>query len=718
MNVSVHKSLNLSSCDLEPIHIPGAIQPHGMMLILALDSLNIVQVAGDVERRLGVIDWGTQDLSALIGPVLRGKVAEMAKPASNDGFVGQLQTRLGETLDISAHVSGSHMIVELELAPPAGIPSSILLDELAAAATEFERSASLGALCDQAAIAFRQLTGFDRVMIYRFLDDGVGCVMAEDRRADMHSFLNHHFPASDIPKQARDLYLRNLIRVIPDAAYELVPLRPPLDQSLDMSDSALRSVSPIHLEYLRNMGVKASASVSIVKDGLLWGLVACHHQTPKHITYDVRAACRSLAGSLGRQIKGKEEADGFRQRIRLLSFEDDIIALLSRDGTLGDALNNHLDEISRMMGADGLAIIRKGEVTTVGVTPGKKDIFDIAEWHVAHNSEAVFWCESLSEVYPAAKAFPELGSGVLILTVSEEDPWMLLWFRVEQVEAVKWAGNPHKPHDVTETTALTPRASFDEWSQTVKGRARRWTLAEVDAASRLRIALLDVMQNRHMRELNRQLTATLQDKDILLQQKEYLIGEVNHRVQNSLQLVSSFLSLQAKASDDAVLKTALAEARRRLSAVALVHRRLYRGDSIGVVDLARYIEELCADTFSFKGQDWSQHLTLNLAPALVSTDRAVTLGLILTELMINCSKHAYAGEEGPIEVELLQDRTHLQLAVSDKGAGKLADGKAGFGSRMMDGLVSQLGGVLGYADNRPGLRTTLRLPIQSVTAVQ
>jgi chemotaxis family two-component system sensor kinase Cph1 len=259
---------------------------------------------------------------------------------------------------------------------------------------------------------------------------------------------------------------------------------------------------------------------------------------------------------------------------------------------------------------------------------------------------------------------------------------------------------------------LTPRASFESWRETVRGRSTRWTMAEIEAASRLRTALLEVQQNRQVRELNRQLTRTLQDKDTLLQQKEFLIGEVNHRVQNSLQLVASYLSLQSRSSDDPNLQSALGEARKRLSAVALVHRRLYRGDQIGVVDLARYIEELCADTFSFKGKDWKQHLNLELAPVLVSTDRAVTLGLVLTELMINANKHAYGGQEGPIAVELLEDRTHLQLIVSDRGSGKLAtDG--GFGSRMVEGLVRQIGGELTYSDNAPGLRTTLKLQIQA-----
>jgi two-component sensor histidine kinase len=139
---------------------------------------------------------------------------------------------------------------------------------------------------------------------------------------------------------------------------------------------------------------------------------------------------------------------------------------------------------------------------------------------------------------------------------------------------------------------------------------------------------------------------------------------------------------------------------------------LYRGDQLELVDAARYIEELCADTFAFMGQDWSQHLTLNLTPVLVSTDRAVTLGLLVTELMINANKHAYGGAAGPIEIELIEDRAQLHLVVADKGVGKASPAK-GFGSRIMEGLVAQLGGELTYGDNRPGLRTLITMPMQN-----
>jgi chemotaxis family two-component system sensor kinase Cph1 len=203
----------------------------------------------------------------------------------------------------------------------------------------------------------------------------------------------------------------------------------------------------------------------------------------------------------------------------------------------------------------------------------------------------------------------------------------------------------------------------------------------------------------------------LQDKDLLLQKNEFLIGEVNHRIQNSLQLVSSFLSLQARASNNPDLHAPLEEARRRLAAVALVHRRLYRGDQVDIVDAGRYIEDLCADTVSFMGRDWAQHLTLDLSPIMISTDLAVPLSLVLTELMINCNKYAYGGESGPIEIRLSGDRTHLHLVVADKGQGS-ASAVKGFGSRVIDGLIAQLGGKLSASDNKPGLRTVIIIPFQ------
>jgi light-regulated signal transduction histidine kinase (bacteriophytochrome) len=693
---------DLIACDGEPIHIPGSIQPHGLLLVADATG-RIVQVAGDVEGLLGTSQRGT--LSDLIGAGLA------ARAGAGPTFLGKLTAASGERLDVTAHRTGEHILVELEPAAIEPLPAAVILADLDAAAATFLRTDSLQTLCDAAAVEFRKLTGFDRVMIYRFLEDESGRVLAEDRRTNLNSFLNHHFPASDIPRQARALYVRNHVRVIPDVAYLPAPLRPQVPElvSLDLSDSALRSVSPIHIQYLQNMGVAASASVSIVTDGVLWGLVACHHETPRHLSYDIRAACRALAGGLARQIKAKEEAEGYRERIRLRSFEDDIVQLLSREGSLDDSLSNHLDEVGRMLRSDGVAVLRGQELVRGGATPDEGAIRALAALVLRRPADSTFHTDRLSEIHPEAEPYQATASGLLSIVLSAEEPWVLLWFRAEQIEVVEWAGNPHK-QAAGPKGVLTPRASFAAWRETVRGRSRRWTLPEIEAAGRLRSAVREVQQTRRVRELNRRLSDTLRDKDQLIEQKQFLIGEVNHRVQNSLQLVSSFLILQGRASGNPEVMRAVEEASRRLSAVGLVHRRLYRGDQFETIDGGRYVEELCADTLASMGEEWAAHIALDLAPVMLPTDRAISMGLVLTELIINANKYAYGGAAGPLAIRLAEERASFQLTVADKGVGRTSTRK-GFGSRMIDALVKQLGGTLSYEDDAPGLRAVLTAPV-------
>ena len=701
---------DLTGCDREPIHIPGTIQPHGVLLVAACVNLIVRHGAGDVARVLNVPKWMDRPLTDLIGGPLTEQAVSVAKASAAGGFAGVMQANLPTALDVSAHISGEYLLIECE--PNNALPRapSVILGALEAAGAAFERAPSLKSLCDVAAVAFRQLTGYDRVIIYRFLDDAAGVVLAEDRSPGLRSFMHHHFPASDIPQQARALYVRNLVRVIPDVTYEAAPLQPDWNAvPLDMSDCILRSVSPIHLQYLQNMDVRASASISIIKDGALWGLVACHNGQPLAIPYDARAACRALVGTLARQIKAKEESESYRERLRLRGTEDDIVSLLAREGTLEDSLNRHLDDLRGFLAADGVLVMRGDHIITEGTCPPKADARRLAEWLIGRSTERVFATDRLGQLYPAAEPFQDVAAGVLSVTLSAEDRWLLVWFRAEEVTLVNWAGNPHKATEVKLGEVLSPRASFENWQETVRGRSRRWTPSEAEAAERIRRALIDVRQNRRINDLNRQLLDSLGEKDMLLKQKEFLIGEVNHRVQNSLQLVSSFLSLQARNSKVMGFAEAVEEARRRISAVSLVHRRLYRGDSVGMIDVARYIEELCADLRASMGSEWGSHFAFDLAPIMMPTDRAVTLGLILTELIININKYAYGGAPGPIGIVLTEDRTKFRLIVADQGQGKKAD-REGFGSRMMAALVQQLSGDLMFEDNNPGLRATLTAP--------
>lgn len=704
--------VDLDACAREPIHVPGSIQPHGVMLVADRTTQEITHAAGEATRVLGVEGCVGRTLGAVLGDVLAERLAQVTQSGVIGGYAGHL-ARAGCAFDVSGHVEGERLIVEIEPGLDQPLPATAILGQLEAAGSAFERASNLKALCERAAIEFRRLTGFDRVMIYRFVDDDAGTVLAEDLAPGMPSFLNHHFPGSDIPAQARVLYVRNLVRVIPDVAYMPAPLLPAWTEAapLDMSDCALRSVAPVHMQYLRNMGVGASASISVVKDGLLWGLIACHHREPKLMPYDIRAAARTLAGGLARQIRAKEEAETYRERLRLRGLEDEVTSRLARAGGLDANLAAGLRELRRMFDADGVAALRGRTLHVDGVHPPEADVLALARWTLQRGVEPIA-TDRLSENYPEAKRFQAQASGLLALVISSDEPFVLLWFRAEEVEVVNWAGNPHKAMTLGPGEELTPRSSFEAWRQTVHGRSRRWTLAEVDAALRLRETLLDARSHRRLQELNVRLGDALSEKDGLLEQKEMLLKEVNHRIQNSLQLVSSFLGLQSRSMGDPKLHEAFEEARRRLQAVALVHRRLYRADQIEVVDMARYLEELVGDMNDSLGLEWAGMISVDASPVLVPTDRAVTLGLVVTELVINANKYAYGGKPGRIEVSLEEHRANLRVIVADQGKGKHHPTE-GFGSRMMGAMVKQLRGELAFGDNKPGLRAILTCPVSA-----
>jgi light-regulated signal transduction histidine kinase (bacteriophytochrome) len=707
MTLSVPTQDQIDGCDREPIHIPGAIQPHGVLLVLDRDSLEIRHAAGDVARLLAVDAWLGQSVGAVLDDHLARRIVTLTASSASGGFIGTLRDR-NRMLDVSASVQGDKVMVEVEPGLDQPLAGSQILAQLESAASAFERCPGLQTLYDRAALEFRHLTGFDRVMVYRFGEDDAGEVVAESRAPHVEAFLNHRFPASDIPKQARALYVRNLVRVIPEANYVPAPLLPPLETPLDMSDCALRSVSPVHLQYLRNMGVTASASVSIVKDGRLWGLIACHHEIPRLLPYDIRAACRALAGGLSRQIRAKEEAEVYRERLRLRSLGDDLIDALSLadDGDL--ALEEHARDLLRLTDADGVAVFRDERLEMAGKHPPREAAPLLRDWLLQADAGGVPTTDQAGAVLPEAAPFQLLASGLMGVVIERSPLLAIVWTRAEHVETVRWAGEPVKttgPDGV-----LTPRASFEAWTQTVRGRSRPWTPAEIGAALRLRDELLELRRARRTADLNTHLHATLQDKDDLLRQKDFLLREVNHRVQNSLALAASFLTIQMKSIEDPAARGPLEEASRRLTAVGLVHRRLYRGDQLETVALDRYLVELAEEMVGTLDEDWARHVRVDAAPVTVPTDKAVIIGLVVTELFINAVKYAYGGQPGRLDIGLVEDGDKLRLSVADQGGGKQGP-RVGFGSKMMDALVRQMGGTLAYHDNAPGVRAELSVAL-------
>jgi chemotaxis family two-component system sensor kinase Cph1 len=695
---------DLTICDREPIHIPGAIQPHGMLLIVDPAEGVIVGGAGDVASLLGA-DWLGGTILDLIGEaglaILRSTVAGPVVL----GTTGQT------TLSVVASREGRFWLIELEPTAPGEPGTDDALTWIEQGGEEFSRAVDLDDLTARAASIFARLTGFDRVMIYRFLDDDSGKVVAERHAPDIHGFLNHHFPASDIPRQARALYIRNRVRVIPNASYTPAPIigLDPTLSAVDLSNVGVRAVSPIHVQYLRNMAVAASASVSIIKDGMLWGLVACHHRSPRNLSYLQRKTCELIAASLAQQIGAKEEAAEYRERLRLRTAEDALAQRFAQEYD-PDQLSALIgSDLQRLLRADGFVLQRGPMRYSSGHVPPPEAISDILQW-VRAQGNILLHTAALEHRLPAAHAYRDMASGLLAITLSADEPVVLLWFRAETLQTIQWAGNPHKAVEQEPDRPLTPRASFAAWSEEIRGRALPWSPAEIEAAHRLSRLLFDARQRRRISELNRELTRAVTDKDALLAQQETLIKEVNHRVQNSLQLVVAFLAMQANAENDETLTRHLGEAQRRLSAVALVHRRLYSEDTVTVIDLGRYIEDLLAEMQSSMGDEWTGRLTMDLAPLLISADAAVQVGLVLVELVINAQKYAYGGKPGPIAITLEKVRNRFRLTVADRGQGRTGN-RTGFGTRMLGAMVKRLDGTIEESDNAPGLRFTVSAPI-------
>jgi two-component system, chemotaxis family, sensor kinase Cph1 len=519
------QAIDLSNCDREPIHVPGSIQPHGALLVLHETTLQILEISANSHNILGLEPRALlgKSISVLLEPDGVEQLREVLAQGdleNNPLFAFSLQPKgTAHKLDAVTHRHQGRVLLELE---PQQINngSSVDVRVLGASLRRLNRTDSALSFCQAAALEVQNISGFDRVMVYRFASDGSGEVIAEERRDDLEPFLGLHYPASDIPKQARALYVLNHLRLIADATYTSVPmLALELTEPLDMSYCFLRSVSPIHLEYLANMGVKASMSISIVRDGQLWGLIACHHYSgARLLAYNERAACEFLGQMVSLQLASKEQAESADYRSKLKSLSMRFLELIEREDDLKEALIQPDLQLLDYLEATGAAVVLHGEVHLLGKTPSSAQVQRLAEWLAdEHAPFEIFATEKLSSRFAEAKAYQDVASGVLAVPVSRSGQDMEIWFRPEVPQTVTWGGDPNKPVTLAENgeQRLTPRKSFDAWREAVTGCAIAWKSVEIEAALELRRAVVSTALRRAemLAGLNAELTRSNAELD-------------------------------------------------------------------------------------------------------------------------------------------------------------------------------------------------------------
>lgn len=507
----------IDNCAREAIQIPGSIQPHGFLLVIDESTMRIVQVSANVDTWLGI------EPSQLLGVALKGVIHQVDRLSAvlktlpeddqNPFHVGDVTfrdgSRAGTPINMMVHRHDQVLIAEFEPAGDMTGAYSNVYPLMRTFVGHMDEAESIDELCKRSVEQIKRITGFGRVKSYRFDEEGNGLVNAEAVDSDYPSYLGLTFPASDIPPQARALYVANRIRVIENAHYQPSPLVPnnnPLTgKPLDLSFAALRSVSPVHLQYMRNMQTIASMSISIVVRGQLWGLISCHHASPRSVRFQSRTACELLGSALSLQIETKEAQANSH---RLLGLRRQIVQMLAAMADL-DSVSRGLRSVPEVLlsfvRASGAVVVSGQTVDIYGETPPREQIVALTEWLTERGDSDVFLSDNVRRDIPQLPELAESVAGVLAVAISELHSNFILWFKPERARLVKWAGKPEK--SVSSSGALSPRHSFDTWQETVSGFSAPWDALDTEGVVELRAAVLGIVLRKaeEMAELAQEL---------------------------------------------------------------------------------------------------------------------------------------------------------------------------------------------------------------------
>lgn len=681
---------NVTNCDREPIHIPGTIQPHGFLLAIEEHAPGELRVAIASENashylRRPLVELLGSELHDLLEPDLDGMLREhlLAKRSPGDfaRYIGTatLTANDGETREfqVVAHPVSALQVIEFELTGDTTSQSELNAG-IATFVASLEEIRDPQTLCEAVTSQIRSLTGYDRVLLYRFDEDGHGTVLAESRNDRLPSYLGLQFPGSDIPKQARALYLQNRMRIIPNVEYDPSPLiaaprfegGPPLDLSL----SILRSVSPVHRDYMRNMGTVSSMSISIVSRGKLWGLISGHHTEPRSVPYLVRTACDVLSRVVAAQLVAFANEAAMANAVRLKSVQSRLVAFMTGAEQYLEGLLAHPDELLAVTGSQGAAVLLDDDCMLLGTTPGEEQVRELGHWLSEREAaEEIFVTDHLASVYRDGERLRAEASGVLSVQLSQVHRLQILWFRPEVIETVHWAGEPTKEQEnVAGILELNPRSSFSSWKEIVRGHSRPWLATEVDSARDFRTAVLEIVLKRA--EEVADLVAEVKLANAELEAFSY---SVSHDLRAPFRHISGFAELLMANEAPKLSDTG----KRHLSTIA--HSAQFAGllvDSLlnfsritrtkldlGVHSMDPLIQAVWQDVMREESAKRSIAFVCANTPEV-----CVDLNLlrqVWRNLFSNAVKYTRKRENAEVRVEVHEDRGEYVFAVHDNGVG-------------------------------------------------
>lgn len=670
--------VDLTNCDTEPIQFAGHIQDHGHLIALDPATLTVTYASHGAAALFGepeLLGLSIDRLDARFesevpGPLLRDLIQVAQRNGTYTSSNPNHARLAGMDFDLVLHHNGQQIVAELEH-KRTDVAAMNVQTVLGHTMVAMQKSADIPTVLQRVAEQVKGLIGYDRVMVYRFWEDWHGEVLAEAKNDDLEPFLGLHYPASDIPKQARALYEINLTRLIADVNGAVVPIEARTSAPLDLTHAQLRAVSPIHLEYLRNMGVKASFSISILYKDRLWGLIACHNNTPRTIDYASRNACSLIARFLSATIELKTDEEA---RLRDLGY-------MEGNARLKEQLHAHMDVALGLAAGDGLlsindatgaALCFEGKVHVVGAAPDENAIRTIREWLMRMRPERLFQTTNLSAALPVASAYQAIASGLLSATLSNDLGEYILWFKPELVQTVTWAGKPEKVmvKDANDQVRLSPRKSFEKWSEEVRATSAAWEGAEVHAAGVLRDTVLALISQKahEIRRLNEKLRLAYSELDTFS-------FSISHDLKTPLNTVRGYIELfledtpELRPEGRKLLENALANTDKMLVMIrdileyAKMGRVEVEPEPILLAPMLNEVRELVANSRGFHG------IELQVDDRIVVHGKPVMVYQVLANLMDNAVKYSARRPDPKVSVKALSIGNETVVEVCDNGVG-------------------------------------------------
>ena len=705
----IDAKITLTNCDREPIQTPGGIQPLGFLLAMSADWL--IQRAANTEKYLGKQPHDL--LGTSLGNVfcadaittLRAHIAMLRGTDAVERILGLALSDEGDKFDVAVHFSGNSVIIECEPATDDQLEASAATRTALARLSQCKDS---DALLSEAARQFRGLLGYSRVMIYRFAGDESGEVVAQSVARGTDSFLGLHFPATDIPQQARKLYVRNTFRIIADAHADPVPIEPVGEMPpLDLSMALYRAVSPVHLEYLRNMGVVSSLSVSIIVEGRFWGLIACHHDQPKVPSFAERSAAELFGQIFSLQLESKLRAEVSEYEDAAQHVSNRLMSAAAQDESrLTDAEWLH-DLMPSAIRCDGVGVYVDDSVSLDGLTPGHDNFCELIRALNRADAQTIHHGDRISAFAPNIDPESSPVAGFLAIPISRRPRDYMVLFRKEQIETVRWAGQQAKHVEQTpDGPKLSPRNSFDEWREIVSGRSEPFTRAEVRVAERLRTTLLEVVL--------RLTEAASEERRRAGEQQKLLIAELNHRVRNILALIRALMS-QSRREGGSIAEV-IDTLEKRVKALASAHDML-TAKNWSPASLRGLLETEVEAYIGPNVKAGGDRMSMDGPDVAIAPEAIPIMALVIHEMATNAAKYGALSDSGTLELAWhMSEIGDLVFDWRERGGPAVQrPTRQGFGTTVINNSIPhELGGEAEIHYRTSGVEARFTIPARHV----